>query len=344
MGYLAIILATIGLVAIIAALFIGRPREGDDQYDKRAKQQSRGAAIITSVVAFVLAGISLFIAMFTVIDAGEVGVEVLWGEVRSVRSEGVNFVNPFSGVVRYPVRLVESTYTDTVDEGEKAGADAIQAFSAENAAVFVDLTVLWSIDPAKADVVYKTVKDQYRETLVRPITRSATRDCVALFDFDVARTTARAQVSQCIVDEMTSQLSNKGIIVESVQLRGMTADAALQQSIEDKLKAANLVKEAEFKRDQAAVDAEKRIIQAEAEKQAAIIAAEGRAESAIIAAEANAQKIEIESEAQAEANILIDASLNPPILSLLQVEALAAGGNLVIMDGNGVTPLLNVGG
>lgn len=328
MGYLGIVFGIIALGALASTFFV----------------LEKILAVGTAVVAFALGAFFLAISMFTVVDAGEVGVEVLWGEVKQVHSAGVTWVNPFSTVVRYPVRLVESTYTDTIDEGEKPGADAIQAFSKENAAVFVDLTVLWSVDPTMADVVYKTVKDQYRETLVRPITRSATRDCVAQFDFDVARTTARSEVSTCIVDAMTAQLSDKGILVESIQLRTMTADAALQASIEQKLQAANAVKEAEFRKDQAEVDKERAIIEAEAQKEAAIIAAEGQAEAAVIAAQAEAQRIKIESVAQAEANRTIDASLNAPILSLLQVEALAKGGNLVLLDGSGVTPLLNVGG
>ena len=365
MAFFVIFLAVVSAIILIAALVWRLPKayepnvvaemspyEADREKNlalksEKLREDRRFAKRLTAAISggfLAFFGIVLFFMIFTVVDAGEVGVEVRFGEVKSVRAEGWHFVNPFSDVVYYPIRLVESTYTDTVDEGEKAGADAIQAFSRENAAVFVDLTVLWSVDPAMADVVYRTVKDQYRETLVRPITRSATRDCVAKFDFDVARTTARGEVSQCIVDRMEEQLASKGIIVESIQLRNMTADATLQQSIEQKLQAANAVKEAEFRRDQAEVDKQRRIIEAEAEKEAAIIDAEGKAQSEIIAAEANAQKIEIESEAQAEANILIDASLNPPILSLLQVEALAEGGNLVLIEGSGVTPLLNVGG
>lgn len=299
------------------------------------------AAISFGTLGLCLLG--LVFASVTKVDEGEVGVEVLFGRVTTVHdTSGIIIKNPLSTIVRYPTRTVESTYTGVEDEGEKAGFDAIQAFSAENAEVSVDLTVLWHVDPSKADTVYKTVKDSYREVLIRPITRSATRDCVAEFEFDVARTTARGEVADCILTNMTNQLGERGFQIESVQLRGMRADATLQASIEAKLQAANAVKEAEFRKDQAEVDKQRAIIEAEALAESAVVSAEGKARSTIINAEAEAQKIEIEAEAQADANREIQASLDAEILELLEVEALAEGGNLIVLGGNGTTPLIQL--
>jgi regulator of protease activity HflC (stomatin/prohibitin superfamily) len=342
MVFIVMIFLVAGLIAIAVAALGMRPKEADEGTGRANDRRAARAA--TGGVGAVVAGLSLlllFFISFTVVDAGEVGVEVRFGEVQGTRSEGWHIVNPFSNVVMYPTRLVESTYTDVEDEGDKQGFDAIQAFSKENAAVFVDLTVLWSVDPAMADTVYRTVKDQYKETLVRPITRSATRDCVAQFDFDVARTSERPAVAQCIVEQMEQQLAAKGIIVESIQLRGMRADAALQASIEAKLKAANVVKEAEFKRQQAEVDKETAIIQAEAQADSAVVAAEGTALAVVIRAEATAEAIEIEAEAQARANSDIQASLDAEILELREIEAIAAGGGLIVM-GTDTTPLINL--
>lgn len=253
------------------------------------------------------------------IDAGEVGVEVLFGQVTATHHEGLVFKNPFSRVAVYPIRTVQFTYQGPDDENEDD--TSIQAFSQENAKVEVDVTVLLHVDPTLAEHVYRTVGTAYETVLVDPFTRSVTRDCVAQFAFDVARTTARAQVADCVLVGMQAELGPRGLIVEAVELRGMRADAGLQAAIERKLEAANSVQEAEFRRQQAEVDRERALIEADARGQARLI----------------------EARAEAEANRLVAASLNADILALRIYEALAASSNnLIVLGGTGENLLLNI--
>lgn len=335
MIFFTVIFGLIAVVAFVVAL-VARPGKYDKgSMDYRDTSNVRAWGLGVGVVMTIIMFVGFAFSAFFTVDEGEVGVEVLFGRIQTVHTAGIGYKNPFAVIFTYPTRTVESTYTDTEDEGDKAGFDAIDAFSAENAAVFVDLTVLWHVDGTQADHVYRTVKDQYREVLVRPITRSATRDCVALFDFDVARTTARGEVSQCILELMENQLAPRGIVIESIQLRGMRADAALQASIEAKLQAANAVKEAEFDKARADVD-----------KLRAVVEAEARAESAVVEAGGEAERITLIAIAEAEANSLVALSLTDALLQLRIFEALSDSDNnlVIITDGDGITPLLSLPG
>lgn len=332
MAYIAIFLAIAASGALVTSrVYKGRyykmVAEEAASTDRYGKDRSQGVLavargnLIGAGVGYGLAVLFLAGSTLVVIDAGEVGVPVLFGEVGGTLTEGLNLKHPFASVVKMPIRTVESTFTAEDDGGKDSPDDAISAFSAENALVDVDITLLWHINPIEAGNVYRTVGKSYREVLVQPITRSATRDCVAMFAFDEARTTKRGEVSRCILEAMQAELSVRGLVVESVQLRGMRADATLQAAIERKLEAANAVQEAEFRRQQAEIDKESTIIQAEAVRDATIIKAEG----------------------EANANREIADSLTDSVLQLRIIEALGDKA-LVFTGGGGPAPVFDVSG
>ena len=146
MIFLTVIFGLIALVAVVVAILArpGKYEKNTADYRNTATARAWGIGVTVVSLGFMLVFFA-FSSFFTV-DEGEVGVEVLFGRYQATHSAGVGFKNPFAVIVTYPTRTVESTYTDTEDEGDKAGFDAINAFSAENAAVFVDLTVLWHVD------------------------------------------------------------------------------------------------------------------------------------------------------------------------------------------------------
>lgn len=283
MIYIGIILLFVTVIAVIVAMF-------SDYWE--------GPAVV-GAIALVLAVIAVVIANFTTVDAGEVVVPVRFGEVQDVIAvEGIHRISPFADRVTMPIRTVEVTFSDS--ENDEDGLDAITSLSAEGATVTVDLTLLYHIDPARAGDVYRTVGTAWETTLVLPITRSSTRDCLPQFEFERARTSDRALAADCILESVQQQLAVRGIVVEDVLLRDMRADTQLQAAIDAKLQAQNEVKEAEFRRQRAEVEAE-----------TAVVDARGRAQATIIAAEAEAQ-----------ANRVIADSLSENVLALRVVEAL----------------------
>ncbi len=52
------------------------------------------------------------------------------------------------------------------------GDDAIRVLSADGLEVVIDLTVLYKIMPDKAPAIYKGIGPDYKDKIVRPITRT----------------------------------------------------------------------------------------------------------------------------------------------------------------------------
>ena len=259
-------------------------------------------------VAVAFAGVLALAATVTIVAPGEVAVPVLFGTAQDPLEEGFHLRNPFASVRALSVRTQESTYSDVIGEGEQSDrADAITAVSLENASVRVEITILWHLVGQEASNVYRSLGMNYRDVIVRPVSRSAVRDCVAQFRFELARTSQRPDVERCIEESLTSEFVARGLAVDGVQLRDIAATAELQASIESKLQAEQDAQRAQFRQDQARIDAETRIIAAGAE---------------------------------AEANRLVAESLTPDLLQLRIVEALNDNAIVYLLGSDGPTPVI----
>lgn len=258
--------------------------------------------------AVLFAGVLAMAATVTIVAPGEVAVPVLFGTAQDPLEEGFHLRNPFASVRALSVRTQESTYSDVLGEGDQADrADAITAVSLENASVRVEITILWHLVGLQASDVYRSLGLNYREVIVRPVSRSAVRDCVAQFRFELARTSQRPDVERCIEDSLTEEFQPRGLAVDGVQLRDIAATPELQASIESKLQAEQDAQRAQFRQDQARIDAETRIIAAAAE---------------------------------AEANRLVAESLTPDLLQLRIVEALNDQAIVYLLGSDGPTPVI----
>src|ERR1035441_8570544 len=119
-----------------------------------------------------IAIISLSNASVKQIEAGQVGVQTLFGKVQpTVLESGLNTINPFVEVNSMDIKTQNYTMSAISTEGEKSGDDAIRALSADGLEVILDLTILYSVIPAEASRIYREIGLDYRNTVVRPIAR-----------------------------------------------------------------------------------------------------------------------------------------------------------------------------
>ncbi|MEX1134611.1 MAG: prohibitin family protein [Acidimicrobiia bacterium] len=293
MIYAAIILA-------VAGLFLWIRRWPDPDMDRLLRR--------IGMVGVVVGPILVLASTLTIVAPGEVAVPVLFGAAQSPLEEGFHLRNPFASVRALSVRTQESTYTDTAGEGEQADrADAITAVSLENAAVRVEITILWHLVGSEASKVYRALGTGYRDVIVRPVSRSAVRDCISQYRFELARTSQRPDVERCIEESLTGEFVPRGLAVDGVQLRDIAATPELQASIEAKLQAEQDAQRAQFRQDQARIDAATRVITAGAE---------------------------------AEANQLIAESLTSDLLQLRIVEALGDNAIVYLLGSEGPTPVI----
>ena len=251
----------------------------------------------------------VFSAVFTVPN-NHAGVEVLFGRITAAHSEGIHLKNPLSSVYNIPGLQQESTYSASAGEGEVRGNDALEAVTADQARVDIDATILWSLDLSEAQYIFREYRtlDQVRARLLRPTARDNVRDCVARHIFQDARTSGRQVIADCSRDAINTETADRGLVVHSVQIRGMAAQSTeFQAGIDRKLVADQAAQEALYRQQQAQVDAETARITAEGEARAAIERAKG----------------------EAEANQRVEESLTPQLVEYRKYEFLSKAGNTV---------------
>ena len=236
------------------------PCAGSGQTCPTRSPKKPWARFVACWIIGIAGGLALLVSsvVFSV-PANHVGVEVLFGKPSSTHTEGLQIKNPFSEVAFVPGLQQESTYSAVASEGEKAAADAVEAVTNDNAVVDVDASILWSLDLSQAKDIYREYRtlDQVRSRLLRPVSRDVIRDCVARHAFEEARTSERQNIATCAEAAISAQTSDKGVIINAVQIRNMKAKSdELQASIDRKLAAEQAASEAEFRRQQAEVDAQ----------------------------------------------------------------------------------------
>jgi prohibitin 1 len=176
----------------------------------------------------VIVAILLLILLFsstTSIPTGNVGVLTLFGRVTGdVLGEGIHLINPLKSVQKLSVQ------TQSVKESANVPSN-------EGLILALDTSLLFRLDRNKAAQVYQTVGDNYAEKIVEPTLRAAIRASTSSHTANALYTNARELVQQQIQDELTAQLSVRGVIVEAVLLRDVQLPAMLKGSIEAKQQA-----------------------------------------------------------------------------------------------------------
>jgi prohibitin 1 len=215
---------------------------------------------ITGSIIFSIGIIVFLICCFTIIDAGEVGIQVQFGKVQdSTLYSGFNFKSPFVSIEKWSIRLHESTM-DVKDN------TAIEAMTKDKLAVDIDATIWWKIIPNEVKVTYSTIatnEDRIDDTVVFPSIRSIVRDAVALFTFEDINN-QRDSLSKIIDDKLIILLDAKGVKVDKVLMRNIIPkDPTVLNAIGQKLRQQQELQAKEFELQKVQKDKAIRITNAE---------------------------------------------------------------------------------
>ena len=128
---------------------------------------------LARILSLVLVLIGVLNSCVKQINAGEIGVKVLFGSIQpDVLGSGLHFVNPLLDVKMIDVKTQNYTMSGINDEGDKAGDDAIRVLTSDGLEVTIDLTVLYRVISGDAPKLLRETGDDYRDKIVRPITRT----------------------------------------------------------------------------------------------------------------------------------------------------------------------------
>jgi regulator of protease activity HflC (stomatin/prohibitin superfamily) len=188
---------------------------------KRFNKSESTFAFIGLVVAIIIA----VMQFWTIIPAGHVGVVDFLGNVSdNTLKPGINLVNPMATVVKFDARTQELKETMNVP-------------SKEGLTVTLEISLLYSLSFEYANRIYKTVGENYVETILVPQFRSVVRGVTANYDAKALYTAERETLASRIEQELSKLVKSRGITLEAAALRQITLPPGLTASIEEKLKA-----------------------------------------------------------------------------------------------------------
>jgi len=223
------------------------------------------------VLVFLILFISLFFigSVFTVVDAGTVGVLSTFGEVSdNYFKPGVHLKNPFTKVIEMNTRTASYTMSETPSEGEAEGDDSVQALASDGGLVWFDVTVLYRLNPEAAPEVYSELGLLYQENIIRPEIRSVIRAVASGYPVNELYSTKRSEVQNQIFEDLEASFDERGIKVEEVLLRKVNISNTLSDSIELKLSAEQDVERQEFEIQKAEKEADKKRAEAKGQRDA----------------------------------------------------------------------------
>ncbi len=230
----------IALLAAAAALFV---------YLNARKRYNKPEASF-ALIGFFVAIVIIILQFFTMIPAGHVGVVDFFGNVSDqTLYPGVNFVNPMANVVKFDARTQEIKETMNVP-------------SKEGLSVELEISLLFSLSFENANMIYKSVGENYVDKILLPQFRSVVRGVTASYEARALYTAQREELAKKMETELSRLVKPRGITLEAAPLRQIILPAGLTASIEEKLKAEQESQRMQFVLERERQEAERKRIEA----------------------------------------------------------------------------------
>jgi regulator of protease activity HflC (stomatin/prohibitin superfamily) len=206
------------------------------------------------IALFLLGAVILLGALgsaLVVIPAGHVGVYDLFGKVADQSmASGIHLVNPLATVHKISIRTQE--VKETVDVPSREGL-----------AVNIDVSLLFSLEPAKAAQVFRSIGPQYIQVAVVPQFRSVVREVTSGYDAKALYTAEREFLTQNIQKTLFPLLQERGVRCERILLRKIMLPQKLSAAIESKLEAEQQAEQMKYVLDKEKQEAERKRIEAQ---------------------------------------------------------------------------------
>jgi regulator of protease activity HflC (stomatin/prohibitin superfamily) len=331
-------LATFSWLIVVGIIILAVVRASRARPLKGAVSLVIGTVIFALVLTAVSAGLVF-------LQADQYGVVISAIQPKGYRTEpvgpGLHWVIPFvENVKSYSIAKQTYTMATTTGEGQVTGDDSIQCRTKDGQQVFIDASVIYSIDPKYLINLHITWQGRYEDGVVRPVVRSAIRDAVSQFGVEEIVSTKRAELEQTISDEIKSGLTANNLIMDDFLLRNIRFSDEYAAAVEQKQIA-----------EQQALQAQFVVQQKKQEAEQVRQTAQGAADAVVIAANGEAQSIQIKAKAQAACWAALAEVLNknPEMLTYeyiqkiapnLQVIYLPSGTPLLLPSTNPTTPIV----
>lgn len=320
-------LAWIGFIGLLAMTFVrssrGQPTKGLSSF-----------VVILLVLALVLTTVGVGVVF---LQADQYGVVISAFQPNGYRAQaltpGLHLIIPFfENVKSYSIARKTYTMSGTTGEGQVAGDDSIEARTKDGQQVYIDASVIYTIDPTQLITLHIRWQDRYEDNVVRPVVRAAIRDAVSQYGVEEIVSSKRNELEKTINDTIEKGLTDNSLILSSFLLRNIRFSDQYAQAVEQKQIA-----------EQQALQAKLVVEQKRQEAEQARQVAQGTADAVVISAKGAADARIIQAQAEAESNKVVTQSISPALTQYLYVIKLASGVQTIfIPSGNQfILPLPN---
>lgn len=227
-----------------------------------------GKWVVRGIVALIVLFLVMWLWPFASVDAGNVGLITLFGNVQQNQlAPGLHVINPLAHVTEV------SNQTQTINE---TGGDALEAATNDLQDVKIESVVNYHIPASSAYTVLVQYQglSNFQTNKLEPTVREAVKSVAAQYTAEEL-VTKRAEVSDKIEAQIVAQFQSLGVIEESFKMTNLTFSDQFNSAIEAKATAV-----------QDALTAENKLVQTQAEASSTIISAQAQAEAIQIQAQA----------------------------------------------------------
>jgi regulator of protease activity HflC (stomatin/prohibitin superfamily) len=208
--------------------------------------------------------VGLATACIVQIESGEIGVPTLFGKVNDqILNSGLNFVNPFVVVKRFDVRTENYTMSGVQDEGAQLGDDAIRILTSDGLELTLDVSVLYRVIASQAPNILRTIGQDYKGVIVRPVTRTKIRDNATYYTAVDLYSNKRGEFQKKIFDDIQSDFNKRGLELQQLLVRNITLPVSVKESIESKIQAEQDAQKMEFVLQKEHQEAERKRVEAQ---------------------------------------------------------------------------------
>jgi regulator of protease activity HflC (stomatin/prohibitin superfamily) len=313
-------LAWLALVAVVVLVVLGASRN----------HPVRGGTtwiLLVGIIALLLTSVGAGVVF---INPEERGVVISAVSPTGYRAQaldpGLRWIIPFAEYVkRYPISRQTYTMSVATGEGQVQGDDSITARTADGQQIFVDASVIYTIDPTKVVQVHIAWQDRYQDELIRPQSRGAIRDVVSQYKVEEVVSSKRIEMVKNITETLRIKLDENGLTLIDFVLRNLTFSPEYAASVEQKQIAEQQAQQAKF-----VVESKKQ------EADQAREVAKGAADAAVTRAEGDAKSRVIQAQAESEALNLVAKVLkeNPDLLQYQYITKLSPNIQVMLLPSN----------
>jgi regulator of protease activity HflC (stomatin/prohibitin superfamily) len=204
----------------------------------RSAPQAKKFAPVGRIISILLILIGVVFSSIIQIEPGQAGVKVLFGSVKKdVLNNGLHFVNPLMNIERIDVKTQNYTMSGMHDEGQQSADDAIRVLTSDGLEVTIDLTVLYRVIASEAPRLLQETGFDYRDKIVRPLSRTKIRDNAVYYQAIELYSTKRDEFQDRIYKGIDADFKGRGLMLEQLMVRNITLPESVKATIEQKINA-----------------------------------------------------------------------------------------------------------